>query len=220
MTVATTGARSMASHAERYDVKVARPKATRSTDGHHWTFSMTHAPLVTVSTRVMPHESLEKCIGAVIRLFPDWQVESTVESNEFPIGRKMAALECEGCAPDAFLHQLAEQRILDTALDAMSIHLNRDSTWFQLSRQAANAGKIAFILEDEKPIGGVIHVRMQSPDMADWLEAATWHAGRREVPREIGDVLAMTRKGQVNEWFDAKGRATMGAEDQEESRNA
>ena len=174
---------------------------------------MTLAPLVSVSTRVMSHEIGAKCLDAVLKIFPDFFIENVPNEEEFPVNREMLDLVCEGLAPDHFLELLAKQRILDTALDVMSLNLQADSTIFLISRQAALSGKVAFVLDSERTIGGVIEVMLESDDLADWLQEATWHSGRYEVPRSVGDELSMRSDGTVTEWFDNKGRATIQTDD-------
>ena len=85
---------------------------------------MTSAPMVTVSTSVSTHEDAHKCIEAVQRIFPDFQPEGEFSIEKFPIQRDSVQISQEGVAPDLFLQLLSEQRILDTALDAMSLNLN------------------------------------------------------------------------------------------------
>ena len=174
---------------------------------------MTRAPLVTVSTRVMSHEIGDLCIKAVENIFPDFFIDDVPEDEEFPVGREVVEFTCEGLAPDRLLELLSEQRILDTALDAMSLNLHASSTTFLISRQAALSGKVAFVLETERTIGGVIEVMFESEDLTDWLQEATWHPGRREIPRSVGDELSMRSDGGVTEWFDKKGRSTIQTED-------
>jgi hypothetical protein len=41
-------------------------------------------------------------------------------------------------------------------------------------------------------------------------EQQTWHSGRDTVPRSAGDEYAMSPEGAPNEWFDGRGRETMG----------
>ena len=50
-------------------------------------------------------------------------------------------------------------------------------------------------------------------DLVEWIQEATWHSGRRDVPRVVGDELSMRSDGGVTEWFDQKGRATFQTED-------
>ena len=182
---------------------------------------MTVAPMVTISTTIMPHEIFSKCIEAVQRIFPDFQAENEYEDESFPVKREPIRISQEGVSTDLFLEMLAEQRIMDTALDAMSLNLVEGtsgemavtSTSFLISRQAALTHKVAFVLDSERTVGGVIEVVMESQDLPDWLQEATWHPGRREIPRTVGDEIGMRADGTVTEWFDKKGRATMQKED-------
>ena len=202
-------------------VKVPCPKAKKSAFSQQSLFAMTSTPMVTVSTIISAHEIGSKCIEAVQRIFPDFQPEIEPGSEEFPNCREAIEISQEGVATDLFLQLLCEQRILDTALDAMSINLGTtptaDSTQcttsFLISRQAALMAKVAFVLESERSVGGVIKVSMESPDLPLWLQEATWHPGRREVPRSVGDDLSMRADGTVTEWFDKKGRATIHPDD-------
>ena len=88
------------------------------------------------------------------------------------------------------------------------MNLQKDITHFQLSRQAAFAGKVAFVVE-ELPLGGVMEVSLQGDDLGLWLEQLTWHEGRHSIPRSLGDDLGMDQDGTPIEWFDNKGRRTM-----------
>jgi hypothetical protein len=104
------------------------------------------------------------------------------------------------------------QRILDTALDAMTMNLEFDTTVFDLSRQAAMAGKVAFALEDVN-LGGKLTVSLSGDDLELWIEQQTWHEGRNEIPRSAGDDLSMRRSGFPVEWFDKRGHPTINQED-------
>ena len=174
---------------------------------------MTRTPLVTVSTRVMSHEIGQRCVDAVQKIFPDFLVDVIPAEDEFPVKRDEVELVSEGVSPEHFLELLGKQRILDTALDAMSLNIHGDSTTFLISRQAALSGKVAFVLETEQTVGGVIQVTLQSEDLIDWMQEATWHPGRTDIPRSVGDDLSMYSDGAVSEWFDHKGRATFQTED-------
>ena len=174
---------------------------------------MTLSPLVSVSTTVQTHEIGEKCVQAVQTIFPDFLGENVPAAECFPVQRNAVKICCDGLSPDHFLELLGEQRILDTALDAMALNLQDNSTSFLLSRQAALSGKVAFVLETERTIGGVIEVSLISNDIVDWLQEATWHPGRHDVPRSIGDELSMHPDGGVSEWFDKNGRATIQSDD-------
>jgi len=171
---------------------------------------MASAPLVSVSTTVMSHEDGAACVDAVRRLFPNFL--PNFEANEpagFPAANGRVQLDCDDCDTVAFIEQMAEARILDTGLDAMSMHLKGRETWFLLSRQAAVAGKVAFVLPGERSLGGVIRVKLQGADLGEWLTEATWHPGRLDVPRDVADDVSMRRDGAVTEWFDKHGRPTI-----------
>ncbi len=202
-------------------VKVPRPKARKSAFSQQCLFAMTSVPMVTVSTTIMPHELPSKCIEAVQRIFPDFQPENQFVDEKFPVSRDAVEISQEGISTDLFLELLTDQRILDTALDAMSLNMASDTseqdslftTNFLISRQAALMQKVAFVLDSERTVGGVIEVGMQSPDLPAWLQEATWHPGRREIPRTVGDEISMRADGTVTEWFDKKGRATIQTDD-------
>ncbi len=174
-------------------------------------------PMVTVSTTISAHEVPGKCVEAVQRIFPDFHLEREFSDERFPIKRDFIEIAQDGVAVDFFLQLLSEQRILDTALDAMSLNMvygipGNDSifeTKFLVSRQAALVQKIAFVLESERTVGGVIEVKMLSPDLPEWLQDSTWHPGRREIPRSVGDDISMRADGVATEWFDKKGQATI-----------
>ena len=72
---------------------------------------------------------------------------------------------------------------------------------------------VAFVLETEQTVGGVIEIALECDDLVDWIQEATWHSGRQDVPRVVGDELSMRSDGGVTEWFDQKGRATFQTED-------
>ncbi|MDE0707937.1 MAG: hypothetical protein OSB33_03200 [Candidatus Poseidoniales archaeon] len=174
---------------------------------------MMRTPHVTVSTRVMPHEIGQKCVDAVRKIFPNFLVTDIPTEDSFPVEREMVEFVCDGVSPDLFVELLGNQRILDTALDAMSLNLRADATNFLISRQAALSGKVAFVLETERTVGGVVEVALECDDLADWIQEVTWHPGRREVPRSVGDELSMRSDGSLTEWFDSKGRATFQTDD-------
>ena len=98
---------------------------------------------------------------------------------------------------ETFLEVIHKQAILDTALDYMSKNLDTNGTIFQISRQAAMAGKVAFPLLGDNPLGGVITVEIEGENLGDWLEAATWHSGRENIPRRIGDEFTMYSDGEA-----------------------
>ena len=82
----------------------------------------------------------------------------------------------------------------------MSVNLDSTGTIFQISRQAAMAGKVAFPLPGDIPLGGIITVEIGGENLEDWLEAATWHSGRENIPRRVGDELTMDDNGEAVTW--------------------
>ena len=82
-----------------------------------------------------------------------------------------------------------------------SQNIDNETSSFKISRQAALAGKISFVLEHEFPLGGIFEIEIQSENITAWIEEVTWHKGREEVPREINDDLKMRRDGASQEWF-------------------
>ncbi len=100
-----------------------------------------------------------------------------------------------------FLSFLHEQRILDTALDAMARELSENRTVFSISRQAALAGKISFPIPGEEPLGGVFTLEIEGEGLGEWLQAATWHPGRTQVPRSVHDDRAMDDDGEASTWL-------------------
>ncbi len=82
----------------------------------------------------------------------------------------------------------------------MAMKSKEDGTSFKLSRQSASIGKVSFVLEGST-LGGVIEVSLVGQDIVLWLEQQTWHNGRENVPREVGDEFSMTEYGEATEWF-------------------
>ena len=54
-----------------------------------------------------------------------------------------------------------------------------------------------------------MEVSLQGEDLGLWLEQVTWHEGRNNIPRSLGDDLSMDEDGTPVEWFDNKGNRTM-----------
>ena len=82
----------------------------------------------------------------------------------------------------------------------MSKKLGPEGTTFAISRQAALVGKVSFPLPNESPLGGEIIIQLIGNDVKDWLEAATWHEGRDNVPRRVGDDLSMDANADSVTW--------------------
>lgn len=148
-------------------------------------------------------------VDAVREIFPDWSPDRTPANSSFPNERMAEMITGSSESLDRLFEAIRKQRILDTALDAMTLELDGDSTGFSLSRQAALTGKASFVIGD-RAMGGEMRVGLTGENLTGWLEKQTWHAGRDSVPRSVGDGLAMTDDGEPVEWFDRKGRRTIG----------
>ncbi|MCH2267712.1 hypothetical protein [Candidatus Thalassarchaeum betae] len=169
------------------------------------------APMLSVSTVVQPHEDPQMVVESVKAIFPDWVPDRVPGNAPFPNKREGVLITGSSESLDTLLEAARNQRILDTALDAMTLELEIDSTGFSLSRQAALAGKASFVI-DERPIGGEMRIGLTGEGLAVWLEQQTWHAGRNSVPRSVGDELAMSEDGEPVEWFDRMGNRTIGGD--------
>tara|TARA_B100000459_G_scaffold134836_1_gene90701 strand:- start:247 stop:765 length:519 start_codon:yes stop_codon:yes gene_type:complete len=165
-------------------------------------------PEITISTIVKIHEDTTLVEKAIRLLFPDWDCEISEVEDTFPVTREEIELSGKSQSLSGIIEYCSNNRILDTAFDVMTMNLLKDTTHFQLSRQAAFAGKVAFVVE-ELPLGGVMEVSLQGDDLGLWLEQLTWHEGRHSIPRSLGDDLSMDQDGTPIEWFDNKGRRTM-----------
>ena len=165
-------------------------------------------PEITGSTIVKTHEDAAFVEKAIKSLFPDWDCEIEGVKETFPVTREESELSGKSQSLSRIIEYCSNNRILDTAFDVMTMNLQKDITHFQLSRQAAFAGKVAFVVE-ELPLGGVMEVSLQGDDLGLWLEQLTWHEGRHSIPRSLGDDLGMDQDGTPIEWFDNKGRRTM-----------
>lgn len=153
----------------------------------------------TVSTRLRGADSPTKTVLALQTLFPDAELPDGLQEPAFGVPQNIL-LRWEKQGMNTFLDALHQQRILDTALDAMSRNLENHTTTFTIARQAAAAGKVAFPIPDEHPVGGAFEVHLTGQGLGDWLEAATWHPGRAQVPRSIGDERSMTEDGEASTW--------------------
>lgn len=152
-----------------------------------------------VSTFLTGADSPELVRESLLNIFPDFPVVHG-EEPKFPSNQELL-WEASNISLVNYLDIIHEQRISDTALDAMSHRLDGDSTEFYLSRQASIKGKVAFPVGDNNELGGVIAVRISGSGLAQWLEAATWHEGRETIPRSIGDELTMTESGDPVTWI-------------------
>lgn len=154
---------------------------------------------VQVSTTISGAESPKLVLESVQNIFPDFNADDFVEpkfgaSNNYHWTNEQISL-------NNFLQMIHKQAILDTALDVMSMNLKNHKTSFQLLRQASIAKKIAFNLDVGNPLGGVINIELSGDNLADWLEAATWHKGRDAVPKRIDDERKMDIDGEASTWI-------------------
>ena len=155
---------------------------------------------IIVQTELRGADSPAKVREALLAVFPEFPSQEEVDVPT--LGNAIhETWRGEQVSLETFLKLLHEQRILDTALDAMTLRFDGSSTSFDLLRQAAIVGKIAFPLGEEQPLGGVISITLEGENLGDWLEAATWHKGRDIAPRSIKDDLAMSEDGEAVTWI-------------------
>ena len=153
-----------------------------------------------VRTTLSGADSPRKVLNALQRIFPDAEVNELPAEPSFGSASNQA-WSFENLSLATFLNQLHEQRILDTALDAMSLNMKGEATTFHIGRLAAVAGKIAFPIPGDHPLGGVFEISIVGKGLGDWLQAATWHAGRSQVPRHINDERSMDEDGESSTWI-------------------
>ena len=160
-------------------------------------------PEILVSTVVRSHDDPNKVVDSVRSIFPEWSPKRTLEKSDIPLRRDSEEISGNVDSLDNLLSILRDNRVLDTALDAMAMQADEEGTVFRLSRQSASIGKVSFVLEGS-PLGGTMEISLTGRDIVIWLEQATWHNGRDIVPREVGDELAMTEDGEASEWFGSR----------------
>ena len=160
-------------------------------------------PEILVSTVVRSHDDPNKVVDSVRSIFPEWSPKRTLEKSDFPLRRDSEEISGNVDSLDNLLSILRDNRVLDTALDAMAMQADEEGTVFSLSRQSASIGKVSFVLEGS-PLGGTMEISLTGRDIVIWLEQATWHNGRDIVPREVGDELAMAEDGEASEWFGSR----------------
>ena len=153
---------------------------------------------VVVSTRLLGADDPGLVYDAILKLFPDFTC-GLPKNPKFP-SEQDDILASDNVSMQTFLEVIHNQFILDTALDYMSANLDENGTVFHISRQAAMAGKVAFPLPGENPLGGLITIEIEGDNLGDWLEAATWHSGRENIPRRIGDEFSMLSDGDASTW--------------------
>ena len=153
---------------------------------------------VMVSSKLKSADSPELVLESIQNIFPNFTC-GLPDKPSFPSNQD-DSLACQNVSLENFISLLHKQSILDTSLDYMSRNITNNGTTFEISRQAALSGKISFPLPNDSPLGGVILVEITGPDIKDWLEAATWHDGRDNIPRQVGDDLSMNSDGDAVTW--------------------
>ncbi len=151
-----------------------------------------------VSSKLTGADIPELVLECIQNIFPDFTC-GLPAPPEFPTNQS-DSIACENVSLENFVTLLHKQSILDTALDYMSADLGPNGTTFRITRQAALVGKISFPLPNESPLGGEITIQLIGNDVKDWLEAATWHEGRDNVPRRVGDDLSMDANADSVTW--------------------
>ena len=157
---------------------------------------------VQISTTAKGAESPLKIFEAVSQIFPTIERISSVEPVFGQCQEQL--MSWDGVSLEVFLQKIREQKILDTALDVMTLNLSNNKTDFSIVRQAALTGKIAFPIPRDVPLGGVIHVKLEADHLLDWIQSATWHEGREQFPRFIDDERGMDNKGDSQVWYDLR----------------
>ena len=156
---------------------------------------------MTIKAEISASDSLSNVIMAIQELFPNAKIPDTKKINNFPIKIEKKDIIINNIDYKFFFERIHETRIADTALDCMSHNLFSNRTTFKISRQAALAGKVSFVLDNEFPLGGIFEIEVESENINAWIEEMTWHKGREEIPREINDELKMRRDGTSQDWF-------------------
>ena len=107
----------------------------------------------TVTTLLRGADDGRRVVDALMNFFPDVTVPEDLTPPQFGQEQERTLMWSD-LSMNAFLDALHQQRILDTALDAMSRSLEGETTHFCIGRQAAAAGKVAFPIPDEHPAVG------------------------------------------------------------------
>ena len=114
-------------------------------------------PSIEISCPIYPSEDPEKVREAILKVFPD----ADLEMSEDDITGTAGSIE-------RFSKQIRKQKILDTTRSVL-IHGKRgDRTRFFLNKQVAFIGKISFC--EEKTILGTIKVVITDDDLDDLID--------------------------------------------------
>ncbi|RAH16588.1 MAG: hypothetical protein CMB56_000655 [Methanobacteriota archaeon] len=151
--------------------------------------------------KISTSDSVSHIILAIQELFPNENIQHIDIQKNFPNQQEKEDIIIKDVDYDYFFQRIHDTRIADTALDCMSHNLTLNHTTFKISRQAALAGKVSFVLDNESPLGGTFEIEVESGNLKAWIEDMTWHKGREDVPREINDELKMGMDGSPQDWF-------------------
>ena len=114
-------------------------------------------PSIEISCPIYPSEDPEKVRDAILKVFPD----ADLEMSEDDITGTAGSIE-------RFSKQIRKQKILDTTRSVL-IHGKRGNrTRFFLNKQVAFVGKISFC--EEKTILGTIKVVITDDDLDDLID--------------------------------------------------
>ena len=155
---------------------------------------------IVVATTLLPHENPELVVVATRQFFPDWHPGEIPPRNKFPSDSTPTRMISDVGSLDGIIENCRKHRILDTALDAMTLHSEGNTTHFSLSRQAASVGRCSFVLE-ETPVGGSIDVTVTRENLDHYLTELTYHPGREEFPRYPNDDASMNDDGSSSVWI-------------------
>mgnify|MGYP001163877331 FL=1 len=155
---------------------------------------------VSLETKLSGADLPEKVFTSITNLFPNFPIDDDLLNPELG-NAKDQLIHSSNLSIDIFLQQLHKQKILDTALDSMSLNLDSEECYFYISRQAALSGKVSFNIPGEFPLGGTIKITLRGSNLKDWIEAATWHSGRDSMPRSINDERSMSKSGEASTWI-------------------
>ena len=154
---------------------------------------------IVVATNLLPHEHPELVVAATQQFFPDWNPEEIPPRSRFPSNSTPTRMISDVMSLNGIIENCRKNRILDTALDAMTLHSDGETTHFSLSRQAATVGRCSFVLEDP-PMGGCIDVTVTRENLDSYLTELTYHNGREEFPRYPNDDSSMNDDGSSSVW--------------------
>ena len=101
---------------------------------------------IVVATNLLPHEHPELVVAATRQFFPDWNPEEIPPRNRFPSNSTPTRMISDVMSLNEIIENCRKHRILDTALDAMTMNSDGNTTHFSLSRQAASVGRCSFVL--------------------------------------------------------------------------